>query len=108
IVLVGSSTITGTQTFAAERFGATGGVDQNFGVHGIAAYGLTGIDTATSAALQSDGKIIIGGNSAALPGEAGQALALERLTDVGTLDTSFGVTGETRFTSPTEHFSLSG
>ncbi len=68
----------------------SGAIDNSFGINGIA----TGNNfNATCAALQADGKIIIGGTTSAQDGMS----ALARFNSNGTVDSSFAQIGRTSF-----------
>lgn len=75
-------------TYAAAQAGT---LDPTFGTNGIVA---TTIQTATALALQSDGKIVIGGLGRTNDGDFD---ALLRLNTDGSLDTSFGSGGVASF-----------
>jgi uncharacterized delta-60 repeat protein len=79
VILIASS------TFA---FAAAGQLDSTFGTGGIFTTNFTQSDSTmeTAVAIQSDGKIVVGGST---PGGA----ALARLNANGTLDSSFGTGG---------------
>ena len=74
--------------FAVARYNADGSLDDNFGAHGITTIDLgTENDDAKGLALQSDGKIVLGGN-------AGEDVGLVRLLPNGSLDQTFGNLGK--------------
>jgi uncharacterized delta-60 repeat protein len=74
--------------FAVARYDADGSLDDNFGAHGIATIDLgTENNDAEGLALQSDGKIVLGGN-------AGEDVGLVRLLPNGSLDPTFGNLGK--------------
>lgn len=65
-----------------------GSIDSTFGIHGLATISPGNLDSkSTTSAIQTDGKIIIGGH-------AGGNFALVRLTSSGNLDQSFGDSGK--------------
>ncbi len=69
------------------RYLPDGSLDTSFGNSGISLIPLSNAPgPAYSVALQSDGKIVIGGG--------GSGFALQRLTANGTLDTTFGTSGQ--------------
>jgi uncharacterized delta-60 repeat protein len=80
-----------TAHYAAAQAGS---LDPTFGTNGIVA---TSLRTASSFALQSDGKIVLAGL-----GDLGDGVAdtLIRLNTNGSLDTSFGESGVANFTPP--------
>src|SRR5262249_24752883 len=90
VVAVGS-TVNLFADFALARFNANGTLDTSFGTGGIVttAFGVSA--EATSAVVQSDGKIVAAG-FANLGG--GDYFALVRYNSNGTLDTSFGTGGK--------------
>lgn len=72
-----------------------GSLDTTFDSDGIAITDFSGgFDSATSVAVQGDGKIVTAGSS-------GGAMALARHNSDGALDTSFGSGGKAIFTYPT-------
>jgi uncharacterized delta-60 repeat protein len=77
--------------FAAVRYLATTGApDNSFGTNGIAAINIVGVfdETANSAVIQADGKIVLGGH-----GDTATLFVLARLNTNGSLDTAFGTSG---------------
>lgn len=92
-ILVAGQTRDGSnRDFALLRYTSTGALDGTFGTGGkvITAIG-TSIDVATSAAVQSDGKIIVAGISNV---GSTQRVALVRYQSNGSLDTGFGAGGK--------------
>ena len=74
--------------FAVARYNADGSLDDNFGAHGIATVDVgTDNDVATGLGIESDGKIVVGG-------DAGEDVGLARLLPNGTLDITFGNLGK--------------
>jgi uncharacterized delta-60 repeat protein len=72
---------------ALARYDSSGSLDSEFGVDGLVTYDFGGaFGTASSAALQSDGKIVVAGWS-------GGDVAVVRFTGDGSLDTTFGSGG---------------
>jgi uncharacterized delta-60 repeat protein len=61
IVAVGSTESMGEVDFFAARFLPDGSLDGTFGTGGIVTYDFGGLDVATSVALDSSGRIIVGG-----------------------------------------------
>ena len=100
IVLAGYATMAVTTTssdmdFALVRLQADGSLDTSFGTGGKATANFAELDYAYAAALQSDGRVVIGGRiSDNLSDEADVGVA--RFNADGTLDDSFGVAGKTR------------
>ena len=72
-----------------KRFNANGTLDTTFSTSGTVLISTT--DSASAAVAQPDGKILVGGPSAA--GPATLPLFLQRFNTNGTLDTSFGTGG---------------
>ena len=90
IVVAGSAFASNSidEDFAVARYNADGSLDDNFGAHGIVTVDLgTDNDFATGLAIESDGKIVVGGN-------AGEDVGLVRLLPNGTLDITFGNLGK--------------
>lgn len=92
IVVVGTSSNGVTNDFAAVRLNSTGSLDTTFDGDGKATVDVAaGNDTGTRVALQSDGKIVIGG-TAAVSGT--NQMAAVRLNANGSLDTGFDGDGK--------------
>ena len=92
IVVAGSGTPASTVHFAVVRYLSNGTLDSTFNGSGIALTSFhPSADAATGVAIQSDGKIVVVGNTTA----SGTHLAVERLTATGALDTTFGSGGKT-------------
>lgn len=80
--------------FAAAKLNADGVVDSSFGINGrfvMSLYPEDGEDIANAVAVQPDGKIILAG-SGYIP-NVGTHLAMLRLNENGTLDSTFGDNG---------------
>lgn len=98
IVVAGLSGDGQDANFALVRYDAGGALDMNFGSGGKVITQVAGDenadDYAQAVALQSDGKIVVAGNTYPYP-----AFALARYNSDGTLDTGFGSGGKvlTRF-----------
>ncbi|MGN6474914.1 MAG: delta-60 repeat domain-containing protein, partial [Mycobacteriales bacterium] len=76
------------EDFAVARYNANGSLDDNFGAHGLVTIDLgSDNDFATGLAIESDGKIVVGGNS-------GEDVGLARLQPNGSLDITFGNLGK--------------
>lgn len=73
--------------FAIVRYNPNGTLDSSFGTNGLVKIVFNGDDIARAVALQSDGKIVVAGQS-------GQQFALARLSATGQLDLSFGNNGK--------------
>lgn len=83
----------GSQDFEVFRFNADGSLDTGFANGGIASVDFdAAIDEGYGVAIQSDGKIVVGGSTRALNGSY-HDFALARLNTDGSLDTSFGSGG---------------
>jgi len=93
IVVVGISDSGGSSDFALVRYNVDGSLDTTFDNDGKVTtdIGSTSSDSAESVVLQSDGKIVVAGNSYS----GGQSdFALVRYNSNGTLDTTFGTVGK--------------
>ena len=98
IIVVGDGIFTGpTYDFAVVRYNPDGSLDSSFGGSGIV---ITPIgnshDTATSVAIQADGKIVVAGSMCHGVGNCSGAgsIAVVRYNPNGSLDTSFNSTGK--------------
>jgi uncharacterized delta-60 repeat protein len=94
IVVVGSSNAGGNYNFAVARYNMNGTLDTTFNGTGrvLTDFGAGSLDTATAVAIQTDGKIVVGGVS-----EASGILndfSLARYNPNGTLDLTFNATGK--------------
>ncbi len=88
IVVAGLANMTGTDyDFALVRYTTTGGLDTTFDTDGKATQGFNALsnDFARSVAIQSDGKIVVGGYL----DNGVTDVALARFTTTGALDTTF-------------------
>ncbi|MBK6932511.1 MAG: hypothetical protein IPH12_17285 [Saprospirales bacterium] len=96
IVAAGRIANTTPAEFVVARYNANGVLDNTFGTNGAAKIdfyaGASALDEAKAVAIQSDGKIIVGGT--ALNGST-REMALARLTKTGALDAGFGTGGKT-------------
>lgn len=84
---------TGPLALAAVRLRTDGGLDQSFGTRGIATVPIGSVAQATGLAIQSDGRIVLGG--AAVTDH--HRFVVARLNANGSIDTSFGSNGYTTF-----------
>lgn len=103
IVVAGYATRNGGLDVAIARYLATGVLDSSFGSGGKMTIDVAGRDdTAFAIALQTDGKIIVGGF--ATTSGTNQDFFLARLLTGGDLDTMFGTGGKTTldFTGSTD------
>ena len=100
IVVAGSSADTtsllGNAAFAVARFDSNGTIDTTFGTHGTVRAYITGGDSpygrsdiGYSIAIQTDGKLVVGGTSGILA----PSFAVARFNSDGTMDTTFGTNG---------------
>ena len=93
IVVVGYSFNAGGQScFTVLRYGADGSLDTSFGDSGKVTTTVAKDSNADSVAMQSDGKIVVAGNSF-IDGNNND-FAVVRYNANGTLDTSFNETGK--------------
>jgi uncharacterized delta-60 repeat protein len=90
-VVVGTSTINGTNRMAVVRVNDNGTLDSTFGDSGKAVISFgTARENAYGLAIRPDGKILVGGSA----GEStNYDFAIARLTSAGVLDTTFGTNG---------------
>jgi uncharacterized delta-60 repeat protein len=77
--------------FAVARYTSTGILDATFGTGGMVLTSFTGYDTVKSVMIQTDGKIVVAGNTG--NGYSSQ-IAIARYNTNGTLDTTFGTGGK--------------
>ena len=76
--------------FAIARFNTDGSLDNSFGQNGLQVTGLLVRDVANSVAIQSDGKIVVGGYTDQFAGYHSRTfLALVRYNTDGSLDNTF-------------------
>jgi uncharacterized delta-60 repeat protein len=96
IVVAGVSYSKST-SFAVVRYNSNGSLDTSFGTDGKVLTGIGAASEARTVVIQTDGKIIVGGNS--FNSSFNQTLAVARYNSDGTLDTTFDndgiVTGTT-------------
>ena len=96
IVAVGSTYGTGFYDFALARYNIDGSLDSTFGTQGLVATDFFGeYDSINSLALQTDGKIVVGGAVSKMDSffQNRTDFGLARYNVDGTLDSSFGVSG---------------
>jgi len=99
IVVAGSSSQSGLYNVAVVRYTSAGALDTSFNSTGKVLTNLVGPSYGSSAysvALQSDGKIVVGGSVGTA---AGSSLAVWRYTTAGALDTTFNGTGQATISS---------
>ncbi|MGA2904050.1 MAG: hypothetical protein ABSD98_09480 [Candidatus Korobacteraceae bacterium] len=89
LAVLAAIAVIASSTFA---FAQAGSLDPTFGTGGVFTTNYTGYDTTTdvAVAIQSDGKIVLGGT---IPNGDEAVAALQRLNTNGTLDSSFGSGG---------------
>jgi uncharacterized delta-60 repeat protein len=83
----------GVWHFALARYTSTGALDATFGSSGVVKTSILDQDVAYSIAVQSDGKIVVAGETANLDGSIDQ-FALVRYTRDGALDATFSGDGK--------------
>lgn len=91
IVTVGQAIMKSTSDFVVVRYNEDGSLDNNFGNNGVVTTDLSGSDVATAVAIQTDGKIVVGGNSSNL---THNDFVLVRYNLDGNLDSTFGDGGK--------------
>lgn len=93
VILVGTSTdpVTRNTSFAVSRYNTNGAIDTTFGTGGKVLTAIGILNYGSAVALQSDGKIIVAGESA-VEG-SNETFALARYNINGSLDASFGKGG---------------
>lgn len=92
-ILICSGSIIGNQNyFAVTAFSPDGTINADFGVDGVFTANVNTNDVASAIAVQSDGKIIIGGESSS-GSFSTRKYATARCDENGALDTSWGGTG---------------
>lgn len=84
---------TNTSTFAVLRYNADGSLDNSFDGDGMLTTSIRGFDQGVSLAIQNDGKLVVGGDSA-LTQTGGHILAIVRYNSDGSLDTTFDGDGK--------------
>lgn len=91
IVIFGTTVTTNDYVAAVMRLNSNGSIDQSFSGDGLAITPFSNIvDLVGSGLIQSDGKIIVAGNTA---GSIGWEFAMARINPNGSLDNSFGTNG---------------
>ncbi len=103
IVVAGSAPvagIAGVTNYVAVRFSDTGALDTSYGVNGraFADFGASSYDTATGAALDANGKLVVAGASRdfSIPLDTGH-LSIARFDTAGALDSTFSGDGMVQF-----------
>jgi uncharacterized delta-60 repeat protein len=92
LLMTGTSRTGGTARFATMRLAANGGVDAGFGTNGLVTTAFsTGDDGARAVTVQSDGKILVAGQSGIL---SNADFAIARYGADGKLDPTFGTGGK--------------
>lgn len=95
--------IIGNDDFILVRLNPDGSPDSSFGTNGVVSTDFNKVDQVYSMAIQSDGRIVLGGTTQIQSGVK-SFFALARYNVDGTPDNSFGVNGKVT----TEFFSFSG
>ncbi len=90
ILAAGYSLNAGYYDFSMARYDSSGNLDNSFGTAGLVSTYLSGVSGAYSAAIQSDGKIVLAGYGGSL---SHHNFALIRYNTDGSLDNSFGSNG---------------
>ncbi len=94
VVAGGTGTATASFDFALARYGSDGSLDPAFGAGGIVTTDLAGnLDKAHSIARQSDGKLVVAGETLSNGLDPSYNFALARYNEDGSLDTTFGAGG---------------
>lgn len=113
IVIGGYDIFDGDWNFMVTRFLANGMPDTSFGTQGrvVTDFSRTGVsnpqDFLQTIALQSDGKLLVGGHSNTESGSSGNYVhALARYDVSGSLDPNFGDAGQSVFQLDTSQFAL--
>lgn len=88
IIATGFSADFGTRTTTLARYNPDGSIDTSFGTNGIVKNHITDVDYVFSAAIQSDGKIVVG----VIDGSYNSYI-LTRFQINGAIDSSFGSNG---------------
>jgi uncharacterized delta-60 repeat protein len=95
IIATGGALIGGNFDFALARYNTDGSPDTSFDTDGKVTTNILTSDSATAAALQADGRIVIAGYS--YPGANNNEASLARYNPNGSLDASFGAGGTKTF-----------
>lgn len=95
VVALGLNNLTiATQAFAVVRYLPNGTLDAGFGKSGLTTVAFTNfINTPNSMAIQTDGKILVGGEAQSADGAVDE-FALARFNADGSLDSNFGTGGK--------------
>ncbi|BEL04418.1 hypothetical protein Q0Z83_026090 [Actinoplanes sichuanensis] len=98
VIVAGDANAPGTSLrtgdFGLARYDKHGRLDRAFGSHGKVTTDFLGdLDTATTVAVQSDGKVVVAGQ-ASTANQSRTMFALARYRANGSLDTSFGTGGK--------------
>ena len=93
IVVVGKTAHGNTSDVIVRRYNSDGSADATFGIGGVVLTDMfSSFDGASAVALQTDGKIVVVGQTD--PGQAFSDFAVLRYLSDGTLDATFGQTGK--------------
>jgi uncharacterized delta-60 repeat protein len=104
ILVAGMDSPTGPDVFAIARYSSDGKLDESFGIKGVAETsfilregGKSSLDRMHAMAVDAKGNIILAGSTQdAFNDEKAPAILIERYTDAGVLDDSFGKGGFVR------------
>jgi uncharacterized delta-60 repeat protein len=94
ILVAGSAGPAGSEELALARFNLDGSLDATFGTGGTVLTSFGGEASATSLALQTDGKIVVAGSFQPGANSSASDFALARYAPNGALDTTFGTGGK--------------
>jgi uncharacterized delta-60 repeat protein len=100
IVVAGGTGTTSYGNLLVFRYNADGSLDKSFGTNGVATYSGTRHACAWTLAIQSDGKIVVAGESS--NGTDQDVLVLRYNAD-GSLDSSFGTSGLVTYDTGSGH-----
>ena len=102
IILVSSTILNGTgqRNFYIARFNPNGALDASFGVDGIVITHFSQNEEAVDVAVQTDGRIVVVGNSSPSAAGGNSSCAVARYLPDGALDASFDGDGKTIIAVP--------
>ncbi len=89
-IVISGATFGSETNFVLARYDSTGQVDNTFGTNGIVQTNLSSVDIGREIAIQTDGKIIVGGSTEI---NGNKDFALIRYNGNGSLDTTFDSDG---------------
>ncbi len=91
VVVAGNCFINGRPAHCAIRYKTSGELDTSFGVAGIFRWQIGSQSSATSLAIQTDGKILLAGNCS--PSDTEERFCVVRLENTGQIDSNFAING---------------